>query len=525
MITPRRERGASALLLTSALLLLMGMAAIAIDLGAGFNERRQDQSAADAAALAAGLQLVLGRSTDAAVDEAKALVDTNLGISIADPSLSSAWADCMDPEFLGFPGEPEDYDLHPDQPCVSFETSANGFVEVRVRVPTQSTATSFGRVLGVATLDTTAIGVARVEPLLQNGAFPSSVFLNATGGDTACIKSTAGGLQGSCGDPDTGSFGDFNPYFYFEVNPSPGPTECASGDAPGALGYVMATGIDHPLGTTLKDQGTLVNGSDCPDGPLNPHLVNPGGGYSPADITNGLVTGGTFDSTDFSGRLAVPSSGMTVFDQPIDNTPLWSYMTAALAAAADIAIVDADSTYADYGDFSACSDAEAASDTAAYDSAEYADAEADLALCLREYAENNIDLDAGIFGTDLYDSPRLTVVPRFWEDVAKGSNNCCYSIKDFVPIYFNALWTPHSSKWDCDGVFVQDGDYCMHKPGWEGKIDRSGGGGKERITSADAIVLTCEMLPRVDEPRERCKKIETPDGDEVVFYSNLFLVR
>ena len=42
------ELGASAVVVALSMLLLLGGTAIVVDLGAGFNERSQDQSAADA---------------------------------------------------------------------------------------------------------------------------------------------------------------------------------------------------------------------------------------------------------------------------------------------------------------------------------------------------------------------------------------------------------------------------------------------------------------------------------------------
>ena len=47
------ERGASAILVALAMMALMGFAAIAVDAGLGFGDRRQQQSAADVGALAA----------------------------------------------------------------------------------------------------------------------------------------------------------------------------------------------------------------------------------------------------------------------------------------------------------------------------------------------------------------------------------------------------------------------------------------------------------------------------------------
>ena len=48
-----RERGATAILVALSLVLLLGFAALAVDGGAAFDDRRQQQSAADTGSLAA----------------------------------------------------------------------------------------------------------------------------------------------------------------------------------------------------------------------------------------------------------------------------------------------------------------------------------------------------------------------------------------------------------------------------------------------------------------------------------------
>ena len=68
------ERGATAVFVAAALVALMGIAAIAVDYSAAFNERRQDVGAADTAALGGILEAAITSASNplqAAVDEAK----------------------------------------------------------------------------------------------------------------------------------------------------------------------------------------------------------------------------------------------------------------------------------------------------------------------------------------------------------------------------------------------------------------------------------------------------------------------
>jgi len=91
------DRGAALPFITIAVVfLLLGMAALAIDVGAGFNARRQDQSASDVASLAA-VQFANGSPTPlvAANNGAnEAIVVANA--SLDDPSLAD-WVNCVDP--------------------------------------------------------------------------------------------------------------------------------------------------------------------------------------------------------------------------------------------------------------------------------------------------------------------------------------------------------------------------------------------------------------------------------------------
>ena len=60
---PESERGAAAILIASCLVLLLGMAAFAIDYGFGLNERRVDVAAADIGVMAGAVES-LGTTAD-----------------------------------------------------------------------------------------------------------------------------------------------------------------------------------------------------------------------------------------------------------------------------------------------------------------------------------------------------------------------------------------------------------------------------------------------------------------------------
>ena len=54
----RLDRGAAAIIVAISMLVIMGFAALVIDLGAGFNERAQDQSAADASVITPSVRTI-----------------------------------------------------------------------------------------------------------------------------------------------------------------------------------------------------------------------------------------------------------------------------------------------------------------------------------------------------------------------------------------------------------------------------------------------------------------------------------
>jgi hypothetical protein len=478
------ERGASAIAVTASLLLLIGMAAIAIDVGAGFNERRLDQATADVSVLAGALEYGLGQSAQSVVDEVKAYVDANV-----QPVTAAEWTACTDPGVLSLPTNTMAGVVGGSQ-CISFELSPDE-ARLRVRVPDRQTNTSFGRVLGMTNLITSAAAEATIFET-SNGAFPAGVYANTGPGAEFCIK-TGPNPKDSCDGPKTGDFGSFNPWFYTELDPGGISSLCTSGNQPAPLSRAMADGLDHRLGTTPVSPGTLVNGGTCPGqpGPLNPHQLDSGGGYSNADVTAGMVMGGSWDGI-YSGRLArgpyvgeVDGSGtpgvINVFGVSLDNRPLWTYIDPSLA------------------DQPECSAAAGVPGTPTFPFTatdgmgfsrvlnDWDDAEQLMRDCLAAETDQ-------LFSTDIDTAPRLATVPQYHQLAALPNNSCCYDILDFVPIFIQGLWTDEGPGWTCAGVFVSPGSYCRHDPGMVGNINHNSPG-QRRIDSASALVLACEHLP------------------------------
>jgi Flp pilus assembly protein TadG len=460
----RRERGATAVLVAGSLFLLMGIAAIAIDYSAALNERRQDVGAADTAAIGGLLEAAITTAANplqVAVDEAKQIANTNTPGTIT----NADWSACTDAEALVNPSTLGSLGIVNGTPCISFSAD---FTTMRVRIPDQDVPTTFGRVLGRNEITTFAAAEATLSSSLGGGGgFPSGLLSGS--GTEFCIKASTAGA-GICGSPASGNFGDFVPYFYTDVDPGPSDTTCTSGLTPAPLAWTMANGIDHFFGLAPAiDAGTRLNGSGCPalPRPLFPDRVEPGGGYSPADITNGLVTGGTFGGGHV-GRLdrgPYQGGGFTIFDTiTIDNRPLWTYIRGDVTTPSCVAARALGASPADW-------DA----------------AKLTMIDCLNDH--NSL-----LFTDQLADTPRLASVPVYFQS-SPVPNGFDYDIREFAPIFIQSIWSNHGPQWTCDeDVVVTDGESCRHDPGMRGQM-RINAPGQQTILAASAFVLKCSHLP------------------------------
>lgn len=484
MLSSRRDHGAVAVFVAGSLALLMGMAALTIDIGFGFNERRADQSAADSGALGGSLELVITNQPNpvqAAVDQVYSLVDTNLGrtIPLAD------WSACHDANALFWTTDDPMFATTNGSPCISMSEDFNTF---RVRVPTQDTQTTFGAVIGFASVSTFA--AAEAERNIDwggGGDFPSGVLDGTGAGQTICVKTgTGSSAHQSCGDPSTGDFGNFRPFFYSAVD-GDASSICVSGEANLPMARSMADGIDHEFSAwNPVTQNTRVNGAWCASGvpgPPLPNTVDSAAGYHNADITNGLILGGTWPSTHFDGRFARGPyvGGASVFDTVIDNRPLWDYIddtnSFSLAPTCDVAKAW----------------------PATVPLTEFPLAMQDTITCIQEAIA--LDPVPAIFTGAILNTPRLVHAPLYWEDQLAGNNADPYHIQGVVPVFLDGVWARNGHPtFVCSGEF--DGStpgMCIHHPGLTGFMDVNPPGQKV-IDSASGIVLRCSLLPSMTCP-------------------------
>jgi hypothetical protein len=315
--------------MAAAMVMMLVFTAIAVDLGAQYNERRQDQTAADAGALAGAQHLALG--TADATTTAMTVARANLPITYSDSQWNALWTACADPD--------RDATLYPNvsatTSCVSFN---NGYTRIRVRVPTQTFNTTFARVIGVNTLSTSAAAEAQIEPPAGGGVLPFGVVgFNADLTNQVCLT-VGGGCGGSNSDTlralDSPLVG--NPQYG-------GVRSCRPSNFGQRIEYAAAMGIDHLLVVKTASENTRLD--DC-------NIETPNTVYAEAlqgtKLTDfvlgmrlGLVAGPSSGSNYPDGKPArlrrIPSGfagweTRQVGGMALDNRPLWEFIPTTLVA-------------------------------------------------------------------------------------------------------------------------------------------------------------------------------------------------
>lgn len=345
-ISPRStetdDRGASAIVIAISMVVLLGFAALAIDAtGLGFNERRQDQSAADVGALAAVQFAVtdnLGNGCTGSNSQIARCNGAHEAIEVAnatldDPSLAD-WTDatkCSTP--------PAGYTATAVSPCVAFNSNAQ---RAWVRVPTIERGTTLARTIGIDSISTSAEAIAGTEFSPPGGILPFLVPGNAAGQDYNCLKAGSNPNWGPCEDlPLIGNFGSAD--FFLYGNTFLGYTAKCSGDTNGRLVANIARGVDHPLGIydAVTPGPEIVEEDNCPIYSAQPNTVDSQTGIG-SNLEKGLLYGGSdYASAPYPGSIEDPSGynvrlgGGSTDPAFVDNQPLWDFLKSGLPAPCD----------------------------------------------------------------------------------------------------------------------------------------------------------------------------------------------
>jgi hypothetical protein len=454
----RDESGATMIMLAIVLVVLMIFAALAVDVGTAYSQRRQDQSAADAGAAAGGLKFLRTGDYEAAVADAKNIAAKNL----TDAPSAADWSSCTDSGALPIASST----VAPvnGTPCISFElVGTRGVIKMRVRIPTVTNATAFAGVIGWHAMSTSASSVVKVgNPL--GGVLPVYVLTGVQAGDQVCLISAAPGQNVPCTGQSGGNFGGFSPYYYQAPGCPPG-SQTASGQyfspAP-----AFAIGLDHllspygtfnspynqppvyngPWDTTGVDQrlnggaGCTVQGPNSVEqtqgnfsGVTNQAILsgNSSAGTG-APAYNGRLAGGPFSNGGtFNSATIVPKQSNAV---QIDNAPLWYFLKSSVVdnndyplqcqAAAEL------SPKRDVAKTQLASVEQVKGLTTDGTTPAYTTPEALLSACLSNWTVADGELFDDSIGTTM----RLGSVPRYWE--TQATYGAIGHIRDFVPVYF-----------------------------------------------------------------------------------------
>jgi hypothetical protein len=318
----RTERGLALIFVALLMIVMLIFAAFAIDVGALYNYRREDQNAADGAALAAAQDL--GQSTATVVATAKAYVHDTLGVTFS----AAQWNSCgADGGSLA--------NLAPGSNCVSYSTD-----QVRVRVPDQHYRTAFAGVVGADQWRHSAFAVAGISPEGFGGVLPFGVTGTSASGGYGCLQSNSNGQASAVCGSITGNF-RFLDFGHFGSAAFNTPTDCGNGNQGPRIEQNVAMGVDHELS---RIDGSPHNGNQVidteacePPQVLSPNAVWTRTGNQSNEATVGLLTGD--DDEFFDGdpaRLrrsdpnlfngAAPARATVLGVDNLDNVPLWAFI-------------------------------------------------------------------------------------------------------------------------------------------------------------------------------------------------------
>ena len=478
-----RDRGATAILIAISLLVLMGFAAIAIDSGVLFGDRRQQQSAADTGALAA-IQFAqttesssigcTGSGIDYAVcrgaEEAMEVVDGTLQsrYSLAD------WQGCTDPVF---PAKFTRFSTLTG-PCIRF---THNLQESRVWLPGTDVDTSFGAVIGPDSVRVGAFAEAKMDLDRSADILPFAIGPTGAGQSQSCLfaQSTAQLDITPCEASNSGNFGKLDLSLY--GNTTIGTPEICGNSAPQTkMAVNIAIGSDHILEKASDSPGTVNEVTNCPNITTPVDEIPVQTGNAAQGLTDGLFLGVSTpnmegrimckdgDANELPGKVSDDCEDVwNSFPEEIDHTPLWLFIDPGANAEASGACPSGGIT--NRTQMQAC------------------------LIAWRAYGSHTVPL----FIDSLRSSPRFAAVPILASDPSGGSGN--YPIIDFRPVYVETIYMKCNAN-SCETV---------HSPGEDGSATTCpaailpttsacgyvGNGNASSIEALTGFVLTMDMLP------------------------------
>jgi hypothetical protein len=450
------------------------MAALAIDIGFGLNERRGDVTAADTGVMAGAVSVVF--NDNLTVDQALDKVRINLDNTYSNAAWQAIWEACTDPGRLAFdPGTGVPILLTPlNEPAAwggqPLDCISQGSSYLRVRVPDQLVPTYFARIWGTTNISTHAAAVAVVEPAGDlGGLIPFGISGSASAGEL-CLKSSGSGTAyPPCTGPTAGAFGEINSEIFgdFFGSPScsnPGHPELEQNIAlgvdhfvstwPGAPGVIQ--GMAHPGDTSVNGYAdTNLDACRISGGVLGPepgeafpvNTMQVRTGFSPGPVENGLMSDNTYLGNPSRlqqactaapcGSAANPTRDIVKRRQgannvvwELDNVGPWAFLTGS----------------------GTCS-------SASYNGLSTDQKNARFVSCLQGYTGTT-----DIFSPDIDQSGRFAWAPQYWFEMST-SGLSFQPVVSYRMVFVGGVWfNCNASNNACAQVFYPDeevtGEIC-----------------------------------------------------------------
>lgn len=457
----KREDGAVLPLVALMLLVLFGFAALGVDATAAYAERREAQSAADAAVMAGALQY-LADTPPTGTELATLVKDYVAANWTGNKTPSNAdWTACVDSS------KPADYaaildtSVSPAVPisdCISIKQVDGEPALLRVRLPAYDMPTAFASIIGWNSLAISATATAELRYNENTKILPFSLPANPA--DEECLATPpAGLLPGDLGGPCTGPvqgnfglidspwFGADDPHFtdtytcqtspnfntraphniaigldhvvtahpspqplvgISQANNAPGADNCASA-ADGTIPYILLT---QPGNTQSAGGKALLQAGFIGDHPSP----------IPSATTEGRLRQGPSLTTTYPNRLNIDT---TSWDFTMDNVGLWEYIVADSGGQCD------KDNFRPSGKVGR----------------ELTD---QMWQCL------GTNPGSGTFHIDLLKAPRFAVVPVLNYTSGSQFGNSWWAVLELRPVYLHSTWFDCTTTTDSECLFQPD---------------------------------------------------------------------
>jgi len=528
----RGERGVSALLFAFMLTSILGVSALAVDVGAAYSDRRHHQNTADAAVMSAAVESVLGGGViNDVVAEVRDKVDTTLGTTVP----AAAWTSCQDAEQLYYTtkelqsGNPT---ISPATDCISF---SRAFDEVRVKLPARESIGVFGPTLGFGKIKTSAAAVAKVQAPGGIGAPPFVALSTATQGDFVCLRTSSNpqpqtlmdgrgpGVAPAAGvradpcdrtvyDVSSENFGTLSPFRYLGG--------CTRQNAD--VEVAVSIGIDHIMGYFPKGYDPTstdpVKRTERVDGAAScttafPNTFRIDTGFNAQGLRCALLSNkNTTDCNGVAPRFKqgpFVQSTTTFAGEELDNSAPWDFLRSAEAlhdeGAPDECVVLAASRTTDsynpganglaaYG-HPVSYDAQGVAQSWTVVNLPVADASFDqfdrydlLIECLEKW---DPVADPALFDDRLALTPRFAFIPKVAE---ANLNSVSYvHIESFMPTFMYRMYQATTGNaTNCGGLDTRNVPFYTHDAG---QVFASGcGSANQNVDRLSSIMLACGMV-------------------------------